>query len=55
LGNVEANASLGKILNEYEESLVPKHAKNAVKLRARLARARAEWRTRLELVKQNLR
>jgi hypothetical protein len=55
LGNVEANASLGKILNEYQESLVPKHAKNAVKLRARLAKARSEWRVRLGLVKQNLR
>ena len=55
LGNVEATASLGKILNEYEESLIPKHAKNAVKMRARLAKARSEWRVRLGLVKQNLR
>jgi hypothetical protein len=55
LGNVDATASLGKILNEYEESLIPKHAKNAVKMRARLAKARSEWRVRLGLVKQNLR
>jgi hypothetical protein len=55
LGNVDATASLGKILNTYEESLVPQHAKNAVKLRARLAKARSEWRVRLGLVKQNLR
>lgn len=55
LGNVEATARLGKILNDYEESLVPQHAKNAVKMRARLAKARAEWRVRLELVRKNLR
>lgn len=55
LGNVDATARLGKILDDYEDSLVPPHAKNAVKLRARLSKARSEWRLRLELVKQNLR